>query len=527
MAGGPQRQVFRFPSYQAGFRGLLDREGVTDEAFQGGFLAACTNFHLIGRGRLRKRRGHGRYVTALPNGASYIQGVAMYEFSATRHLITVANGQIRVLNGSTWDNNTGTLTLTGGQNNLVRFTQFAQGAEGSFIIGTGPSMNRLWKWSGSGAATLLIPTTSPGPLYATDIEEFYGRLWACGTDSGNTAVVYTEDGLMADWPAANAFHASRSSPAMALKRHNDGTMLIFHQRSVHRIEPVYDTAFGDPFARYLVDDTVGAESTYSVVNSKGVTYFASKQGFHRIRDPRRPAEYISWPIEDYWAGLNQARTSYIFGFERGEPWNEVVWLVSTGSSTVHNAAIVYNTELNAWTVFEGALDFNCGCNFVNSSGKEITILGGNDGIISQAWGDENLETGNVDGLNDDRAVVKTTFKTGAMEWGYPGLKRHREMWLDMKIDDTKTFDFTLRGIAGSPTLTKAQDIGAAGATFGSFVFGTSAFAGSSPTQAKVSANAKARLFEFTMTESDDGAPFTLNALRFWWRPAGKRIKAAA
>ena len=527
MPPGPQRQVFRFPSFSAGFRGLLQREGLTDESYQGGYLAGCTNFHLIGRGRLKKRSGHRRHVTALPGGANYIQGLAMYEFGQTRHLVSVVNGTIVRLNDTTWTAITGALTPPVGQNYISRFTQFSQGEAGAFLVGTGPNNTALWKWSGSGDATVLVPAGTTGPAYAGDIEEFYGRLWAVATDAGNTITEFSDDGRADVWPTGNDFHATRSSLAVGLCKHNDGALLVFHQRSVHRVEPLYDSASRTPFGVYLVDGSVGAEGPHSIVNSKGVTYFASRTGFHRIRDPRYPAEYIGWPIEDYWNTLNQARSPYIFGFERGEPWNEIVWLVSTGSNTAHNAVVVYNTELDAWSVFTGLLAFNCGCNYTDADGKQITILGGNTGIVSEAWGDDNYETGYVDAAYDEQTPITTTFKTGFLEWGYAGLKRLREMWLDMQLSDTKTFYFQVKGIADSPAVSQSKDIGAAGAAFGSFIFGVSAFAGSDPTQAKVIQSAKSRLFQLTLTESDDGPAWTLNAIRFWWRPSGARLKAVA
>lgn len=531
MAGGPQRQVYRFPTYQAGFRGLLDREGITDESFQGGFLDICTNFHLIGRGRLKKRRGHRRLIAALPGGANPIQGLAMYEFATTRHLISVVNATIKQLAGAAWTDITGGLTIGSGQDVLTRFTQFGQGSVGSFIVGTGGGNNPMWKWDGTASpAELLIPTTGTGPAYASDVEEFYGRLWAVGTNSGNTITEYSDDGRADFWPPENAFHATRESPAVGLSRHNDGVLLIFHQHSIHRIEPVYDSQFGDPFGRYLVDNSVGAESPHGIVSSSGATYFVARAGIHQIKDAQYPARYIGWPIEEFWNRLNPDRIRFISGFKRGEPWNEIVWLCATGSNTQNNAAIVYNTELDAWSIFDqtdGTMKFNAGVNWVNSAGKETTVVGDYIGIVSSAWGDDQFDTGNVDGLNDAQSPISTNFKTGALEMGYAGLKRLREMWIDLSLSDTKTFQFTINSLASGNSVSHTQNIGAAGATFGSFVFGTSAFAGDTPKQAKIIKSAKAQLFQLQLQESSEGLPFTLNAIRFWWRPSGRRIKAIA
>ena len=129
--------------------------------------------------------------------------------------------------------------------------------------------------------------------------------------------------------------------------------------------------------------------------------------------------------------------------------------------------------------------------------------------------------------NDGQVAVSTDFKTGAMEGGYPGLKRVRETWLDIQLSDAKTFTYGLRGIGDSPSISATQTIGASGASFGAFVFGVSRFAGSDPTQAKIVRSAKTRLLQFQLQESDDGPPFTLNSIRFLWRPAGLRLKAIA
>src|SRR3990167_293779 len=85
------------------------------------------NYHLIGEGRCLKRRGYQSYVAALPNGANPIQGMRMDEWGTTRDLCVVVGGQIRRLNGSAWDNVTGTATVATGQDTHIRWTTFTDG----------------------------------------------------------------------------------------------------------------------------------------------------------------------------------------------------------------------------------------------------------------------------------------------------------------------------------------------------------------------------------------------------------------
>lgn len=519
MARGPRRQVWEYGHW----RGENNREAPTEEIFSQGYLTKLRNYHLLGRGVAQKRKGHQLHVADRINAGNTVQSQTMYEFGTTRHLVGVSGGRLGYLNGSSWDNITGLLTLASGQDDRFRWAQFLDGNT-SYLVGT-DNKNRPFKWDGTSAvATLLGQGSEGGPSKALDITEFFGRLWAINTDTGETVTEYSEDGEASLWPGGLFFSATRESPGVALTKHNDGVLLLFHQNSIHRVEPNYD--FGEFFARYLVDDSVGCKATHSVVTYKGVTYFYGPDGFYKIQDPRRPAEYISWPIETYINELGRTRDIQVAGFARGEPWNEVVWLVSHGARTVHDSAIVYNPVLDAWTIFEAAgadMDFNCGTDFLNSDGKHITILGTYDGHTQEAWGDDSYDTGNLDG-GLTGAAVRTEFETGFQSWGYAGLKRTREIWFDMKVLDRKTFTLTLSGVADSPATSANYTIGTTGAVLGSFILGTDALSGSNPDQVRIQKKVKARLIRLNLTESDEGSPQTLHQFKVLWVPRGLRIK---
>lgn len=531
------RISYRFPRLGTGFRGEYSAEGPTDEVYQVGYLKQCRNYHLLGRGRLQKRKGHKPTIATAINGSAAVQGLGVYDDGTSRYLVGVSNGKIKYMTGGAWSDITGALTPQAGENLFTRMVRYTQGST-TYLIGTGPlsgtaTNKQIWKWSGSGNATGLYVGAEPGsvvgPTFARDIAEFRGRLFAIGTDTSDYIVEYSDDGVCDSWNDGNYFYCTRASKGMGLIEHNDGVLLVFHANSIHRIEYNYDAQTGALFTAQLVDGSVGLVSTPSLTQSKGVTYFCGPKGPYMIRNANYPAEYIGLPIRDFWATLNPSRLQYIQAFERGEPWDEVVFLVSTGSNEQHNAALVYNTELKSWSIFDstyGYLLLNCGTNFINSDGRHVTMCGRYDGKVSECWGNDNYDTGNLD---DDTtgSVVQSLVQTGDLDFGYDGLKRLREMWLDLLLSDERTFSMqitTTGGTVESTTPTAAIGNPADQLSI-DFTFDSSAFASGSSVQARIQKSVKARRFQFAISETADGPPHTINSMTFWYLPRTKNFKA--
>ena len=520
---GPQRADFRFPALGTGYRGEHSIAGLTEELYQSGYLYRLRNYHLIGRGRALKRRGSTPYDVATIDGTTDVQALSMYEWDTTRYLVALCNGKVYKYDGSTpWSDISGALSFGTSKDHRARFTHFYDSSS-KYLIGTGPNSGRLWKWSGTGNIAVLADTTGANPNYARDVAEFRGRLWVINTQNGETLLQYSDEQQSSVWSADRYIHCSRESPGMGLCRHGQSTLLVFHQRSIHALQFDY-TAGTEPWSVQPVDERIGAIATNSIVYSNGATYFASSDGFYRVRNPARPAEYIGYPMEAVWAGLSQSRLPQIEGFVRGEPWNEVIWLASNGASTEHNLAFVWNTELETWSVFTGSFAYNCAINYVNSSGKNITLAGNYDSEVWNIWGDDNNDTGDRDG-GSIGAVIESTFETGLLDFRYAGIKRLREIWIDLLIRSSKNFDLQIQGINESPTVTTTQAVGTAGDRLSiDFIFDSSRFGSSDmPSQGQFKISSRARMFKLRMTERNTGAPHTINSLWFWFIPRARRF----
>ena len=529
-----QRSVYRVPSVEAGFLGENNRDASTETVFAKGALAELRNYHMMGRGRLVKRQGWGAYAgTNTLDGTNWLRGLHQYEFGSDNYLIGVAGSKVGKLNtsGSTpdWDDITGTLSITDNAPS-VRFALFHDGTNGC-MIGTDGS-NPSWYWTGTGDATALSVTR------AKDVATFKQHVFLINTPDRSTAVRYSDLGSITSWPSDNIFDCSRDSEGTGLALHSSETLLAFHERSIHRINFDYGGAgaITSFFTNQLVDGSVGTKATNSIVTSRGITYFANDDGIFMVGDPQQPAVYISRSIEDYWGKLGHNHKEKVVAFERGEPWNEIVFLVTAGDQvTKHNAAIIFNTEHaklygaeNAFSIFEneegdGAdMMFVVGVNYrEHSSNKDKTLVGMYDGVLAHAWGDDNGQSS----FSDGGTAVRSTLKTGMLDFGYVGTKGLREGWFDLDVDAVHNFTVSVDGIDSRLEHTQGVAVGYASAILGStFELGSSQLADDNIQQVRFKLSGKSRYFQFTLTEADATSPHALEAMNFLYVPSGIRIR---
>ena len=527
-----RRRHLRLPAQQRGFLGENNADGVTDPVFQAGALVELRNYHLIGRGRLKKRQGWTPYVTAKPNSTNTIQSLLHYQFGNTSHLIAHCAGGLYKLDGTSWSAITGSLSLSGSDNRHMRSTTFHDNTN-SYIIATdnnGPP----WYWTGTGNVVALPTITS-----ASDFATFKEHVFAINVPGLQTAVRYSDAGLVATWPSEHNFHCSRESHGVALASHSSETLLALHRRSIHAINFNYGAsgALASFFTTNLVDGSTGCAARGSVVTREGRPYWADDAGIYMIGDPRRPAKYISRPIETFWNKLNKSRISEMVGFSRGEPWSEVCWLVSTSTSSTHNAAIVYNPAVaslygdeHAWVIFEslaGKLNFSAAINFEDSNKINHTLVGTYDGVVGKAWGSDESTTQNTDGYVDaDSAgtAVRTSLITGFLDLGYEGMKGLRETWLDLDLATNKTFSLSVAGLEEELVTTSETTVSTTGALLGSFMLDEDYLVSAATAQEQFQTEGSSRYFQFTLTEEDTGTPHGVNGIHFLYSPRGMRIR---
>jgi len=516
---------------------LLGENGIdalTKPVYEKGVMRRCRNYHLGVNGS-KKREGTQRYQanTTAMNGTEDVQSFAMYKWSGTRHLIGVAGGKMYRENSGAWTEIGSALTMTSGPDNSYRWTQFHDGTNAN-LIGT-DGTNTPFKWNGSGNAAVLSGTP---PTKAMDVEEFEGRVFAINTDAGPTITEFSDDGTEDSWGSGQAFHCSRASDGVALVKHTDSVLLAIHEESIHAIRFNFvETGLGNSyFIRDLVDGAHGSISKTSCINHRGWTYFVASDGIYRIPPAGAenqlppPAEYISRPIEHFWRELNVTRIKYISAFARGRPWNEVVFLCTTGTNTQHNAVVVFNTEIAelygpevAWTIFDsvsGYHKYNCGIDWQDSSDRHITMLGGYDSVAWEAWGNGQYSTGYKDGGSVGQSIT-SELTTGYLACNMPSwTKGLRQFEFDMEIQGGRDFTLIVYGTNdATASVTKTSTVDAAGdALTTSFTFGSSFFAVDGVVDHAIEVNQSSRYFQASITEAAAAQPHSLHNMRLMHVP---------
>ena len=520
-----QRNRFRFPTGK-GFLGENNSDAETEDAFSRGALSLLRNYHIDGHGGLLKRHGWEYYTTNAIDSTNSVQGLGYMDFG-TPYLLAVSGTKVKRMveaSPSTWTDITGSVTINSGQDYLNRFCTFHDGTSGN-IIGTDGTGNP-WKWNGSGNIAALALTR------ASDVQSFKTHVFAINTPDRATAIRYSDTGDPATWPADNVFDCTRDSAGVGLALHSSETLLAFYENSIWRINFDYGGAgaLTSFFTSQLVDGSIGCVSRTGIVTSRGRTYFVSRQGIHVVDDPSRPARYISRPLEGLWSDLNKGRLKFIYAFERGEPWNEIVFLASSRGSAYHDTALVYNTEIasyagveNAWSVFEGGSNqrFNVGVNYIKSDGMHHTLLGSYDSKIAKAWGSERNSTS----FTDNTAAVLTIAQTGFLDMGYEGQKSIREVWLDLHTTAKHSISVKVDGAEESLSTSSVLNLGEdSGALDFDFKLGTSSLAAGDIAQARFKLTGNSRYFRFRLEEGDTTRPQRIEAMHFLYVPKGMRIE---
>ena len=522
-----RRRKIRIPRRGRNWLGENSIDGLTDEVFAAGALHKCRNYHIEGQGSLLKRQGHKQYNANQVNGANAINGLVQYEFGTTRHLIALSNGAIKRLDGSSWTAITGSVSPSTSVDATAKSCLFHDGTNGNIVVTDGATTP--WVWTGSSNATALTGLTA-----ASDLAVFKNHIFAIKTNDRETTTRYSELGSATSWPAGNLIDCTRDSEGVALSLHNSEVLLVFHQSSIHRIQYDYNAggALASFFTNQLVDGAVGCIARNSVVAYKGATYFVSDDGFYMVGDPRQPAKYISRSLEKIWQEILPSRRAKIYGFSRGEPWNEIVWLCTERGHTTNNIALVYNPviagavgEEYAWSIFTSpgdALKFNTGCNWIDGDEEQRTVVGTYDGYVHEAWGTTNVSSGYQDGS----ANVDSTVQTGFLDFGYEGMKGLREMWVDLDLKDSNTFNIAVDGIDSSEELqvVSSVSIGQEATTLDSnFYLDANALIPEGPSSTAFKAVGNSRYFRARLYENGTGIPHRINAMHFLFVPKGMRI----
>lgn len=374
------------------------------------------------------------------------------------------------------------IVLTTGTSYIPPFqaAMSASGGLGSFTLFSGSVAdgrfgifwnNRLWIGNFTGAESKIK----------------YSILAASGV-SFATSTTWTDTGSGFVEPARGD-----GDEVVAMAPISNNVLLAFKKRSIHQI-----VGRSDPFAVFPLFSNVGAAGRGCVVEAEGLIYFITPDKKMRITDGSKIFDEKDLPklndAQDLWDTVSTSRLYLTLGFRhQGKDFDWIVWICSTGGSSTHNSAIIWDRINQCWLYCSTGFNANA----VTSLAGVGAYIGGYSNAriyklnASATYQDDSYSTPLFDGSN--RQLVGTDPQAITWQWhsddfifnSLEKLLNAEVVKVSTKLTGTGSLDFAYRynGLSLSSTVSKSLNPSSAnyvttafrplgrGQTFGIKLFG--------------------------------------------------------
>ena len=239
-------------------------------------LTVAQNIRLDEAGGAIRPRGAWTKLTANPVGTTgNLVGIChpswIISGVLTRYVVATDGATVWWLNGTTWTNITGSVSLTPVASTLVSFQTMS-----NYLIGY-DGLNDPWTWDGQASAILLLPGTPPiGNIGIV----FQNYLFYAGVATAPSRLYFSDLGDPTTWPAINFIDVPSpydGDPITGLAILY-GNLIIFKRHSIYIMTGTSATTF----ALSATNAAVGCVSPYSVVGVENNVYFVSDKGLYAI-----------------------------------------------------------------------------------------------------------------------------------------------------------------------------------------------------------------------------------------------------
>jgi hypothetical protein len=321
-------------------------------------------------GVLKSRRGFHRFADLLGSTSSStnVQGIAYFDTDAKEALIVFVNGKIYSINSSGTVSNIASAAVK--VNSTTARVYTAQVADKLFYTShNGNDRIGEIKWDTSSSA-FVVTEFPAAPTNSKFIVSNNFRAFAYQPSDDQ---IYVSDILAhaahgtPPFPTGNAFKVGLGDPVTGLASWVGFNVVVFCKNSCYVVDtaPVPATSgaitpAASTFKIRTISASTGCVAHGSIAQVGEDLFFLSRTG---VRSIRRTMEenmvasdvgVISYPIQDVideinWAAVENATAIF---------WNNRYLLsVPTGTSTVNNTTLCYNTNTQSWTgVWQGTVE---------------------------------------------------------------------------------------------------------------------------------------------------------------------------
>ena len=320
-------------------------------------------------GVLKSRRGFHRFSDLLGSTSSStnVQGIAYFDTDAKEALIVFVNGKIYSINSSGTVSDIASAAVK--VNSTTARVYTAQVADKLFYTShNGNDRIGEIKWDTSSSAFVVteFPAAPTNSKFIVS-NNFRAFAYQPSDDQIYVSDILAHAGSTTPFPAGNAFKVGLGDPVTGLASWVGFNVVVFCKNSCYVVDtaPVpatsgASTPAASTFKIRTISASTGCVSHGSIAQVGEDLFFLSRTG---VRSIRRTMEenmvasdvgVISYPIQDVideinWAEVENATAIF---------WNNRYLLsVPTGTSTVNNTTLCYNTNTQSWTgVWQGTVE---------------------------------------------------------------------------------------------------------------------------------------------------------------------------
>lgn len=327
-------------------------------------------------GSILKRNGYSRLNSSAFNSGAAWTSLHWFELSTgTDYLMgTCGNklGKMDDLDG-TWDDVTGALTITAGNNNHFQWATFLDTALGTNNV----DVPIQWTGAGNGSA-MTVPTNLTKAKYIAVWQNYIFLANITLSATAHPTRFYWSDLKALTWTDTNFIDVDRNDGQEITGIKPLGNRLvILKERSIHAVSYTGDSDV--PFVVEKSPSHVGAIHGYSVQEIDNAIKFRSQDGWYLFdgNNSYKTSDRITVTSDTMNANRFQNMVS---AYQKSK---NRYWAATTNSGdSTHNRCIVWDSFNNAWSVYKGH-NANCFA-ILNTSGQERIYFGDYSGFVYRA-----------------------------------------------------------------------------------------------------------------------------------------------
>lgn len=470
--------------------------------------ADLQNIILTTYGSFATRDGYAK-LNSTTLGASVIcTGLKYYSpISGSKYLIGIFdNDKVYKMDygagtgpDGTWDDITGSVSFSIGQNNLASFAI----GEDTLIIEDGLNTTAPYKWTGSGNIAAL----GGSPPNATMVAFHKNMAFASGNDTNPSTIYFSDVGDIENWTTGLSGNLSVETDDGSIIRAiipGFDALYIFKDYSIWRLTG----SDKDSFQLQRMVSGTGCRSPNSVARIGNDFFFTDGQGNVYLYDGAIKLKLISTKVQGTLDGANFSRWLYVSTTQFEDDY--YVAFSNTGSSS-SNRLLVFDSFNTAWVKFTG-ISANAIAVADDGAGQDMIVFGDYSGFVYKY----------PSGTNDAGTAISAYYTT--KQFRFPEVNPEKD-WklLNIYAAQKGNYNLTVETRKDFETSGTTENINLLGdsSLWGTAIYGTSKYGGQNIIIGRVEVNKEGKFFQLKFSNSNLDEPIEVKGYQIFIEPSDR------